>query len=205
MVKLTLQHAIKAAGNTTLWPDRGGCSEAPPRPLYAREKIQQHNRIDGPQGRSGRVRTMSRPPEFDPGIAQLVAKLVEKEILTWQIKKLLVWQTTDWYTARRWHYVLQENWKTKWGKGLHRNLLQKQHDDDNGEATGDPRPAQPLSNPWGQHHYHHIYLCIYIRACHNFTPAPWWVGLLVWEQIKAPLPSLHWIVTGLYEVNNTRA
>jgi hypothetical protein len=57
--------------------------------------------------------------------------------------------------------------------------------------------------------YTYILVCmcvyIYIRACHNFTPAPWWVGLLVWEQIKAPLPSLHWIVTGLYEVNNTRA
>ena len=60
----------------TLALDGGGWSM--PRPgHFTHEKETQyplHRRLDGPQGRSGRVRTISRPPQgFDPRTVQPVA------------------------------------------------------------------------------------------------------------------------------------
>jgi hypothetical protein len=51
----------------------GGQRHAP-RTLYSWENPgTRHRKLDGPQGRSGRVRKISFLPEFDPGIVQAVA------------------------------------------------------------------------------------------------------------------------------------
>ena len=46
-----------------------------PRPVHPREgtPVPLHQRLGGPQGRSGRVRKISRSPGFDPWTVQPVA------------------------------------------------------------------------------------------------------------------------------------
>jgi hypothetical protein len=54
-----------------------------PRPLYPRDRPGTHciRRLEGPQGRSGQVRKISRPPEFDPRTVQpVVSRYTDRAI-----------------------------------------------------------------------------------------------------------------------------
>jgi hypothetical protein len=51
----------------------GGQSPAPAALPPGKTRYPLHRRLDGPQGRSGRVRKISSPPEFDPRTVQPVA------------------------------------------------------------------------------------------------------------------------------------
>jgi hypothetical protein len=69
------EYSYSSTFSLTLTPGRMGGQRYAQTALPPRNtRYPMYRRLGGPQGRAGRVRTISSSPEFDPGAVQLAAK-----------------------------------------------------------------------------------------------------------------------------------